>query len=337
MRRPGDAWDESEEAFRGFNAPRLPGEVDRRLGSSEPLTEEEVDEVHVLEHDVPVGSGRVAHVTERFAMRSWSSRPRRAALLLPGTVVTGSFYNLEVDGYRFAEMLARQGFFVFAMDLEGTGRSAYPRSGLDVTHASLVAGARVVLSYIRWIRQVPRVDAVGEINGGAIAAELCDADCSVRSCVLSSMLYRKGTPFFQERFLDPGFLGFLASRPDGYLDVTPDLYFNITARTSPEVSAAVLATQPGRYAVQPLMEPVAMPWFDPRRARVPALIVQGTEDNIATQADGDHLAAMYGSAPGAGGTAEVLRIAGSGHIPRIEPGANETWSRAVIDFLTTDP
>jgi pimeloyl-ACP methyl ester carboxylesterase len=323
----------SVEASLG-SAPRVPDEVHALARRSGALSEEELDRVYELHHDVWVGPHRRVHLVEHFSVRSWVSWPRRGALLLPGTIVTSSFYDIDVDGYRFAEDLAREGFFVFAMDYEGSGESTYPEDGSAVTHEYLVDSARRVLPYIRLLRWIPRVDAIGESNGGAIAAELCADARRVRSCVMSSMLYTDPTPFLESVFLDPGFLAFLRSQPNGYLDVTPDLYFNITSRTSPEVTAEILATQPGVYAVEPLLAPVELPWFDPTRAEVPGLIIQGTEDNIATQADADLLAAAYGSAPGAGGTATVVRIEGAGHLPRVEPGANTIWTSAVLDFLT---
>jgi len=317
----------------GGEPPALPAEAQQALTSSGELTEEDLDRVYELDHYVRVGRGRRVHLVEHFSLRSWLRWPRRGAVLLPGTVVNATFYDLDVDGYRFAEQLAREGFFVFAVDNEGSGQSTYPDDGFSVTHEATVEASRDVVRYVRLSRWIRRVDVVGESNGGAVAAELCDDARRVRSCVLSSMLYRQGTPFFEAVFLDPAFLAFLGSAPDGYLDVTPDLYFNILSRTSPDVGAAILATQPGTYAVPPLLEAATLPWFDPTEARVPALIVQGTDDNIATQADMDVLAAEYGSAPGAGGVATVLRIDGAGHIPRIEPGANEAWNEAVIGFL----
>jgi pimeloyl-ACP methyl ester carboxylesterase len=305
-----------------------------RLAAPHRLTPAQLDEVHRLEHDVYVGPGRRVRVTETFTLRSWLRAPRRAMLLLPGTVSVGSFYDLDVDGYRFASTLAQRGFFVFAVDYEGSGDSTYPPNGLDVTHSFLVEANRKVLRYVRLARAIPKVDVLGESNGGAIAAELCADRARTRSCVLSSMIYREGTPFFQAVFLDPGFLGFLASQPNGYIPVGPELYFNITSRTSPEVTAAILATQPGVYAVAPLLAPTTLPWFDPTRARVPALILQGTEDNIGAQIDSDLLAADYGSARGAGGVATIVRIPGAGHIPRIEPApVNEQWTQAVLGFV----
>jgi pimeloyl-ACP methyl ester carboxylesterase len=294
----------------------------------------ELDRVITLEHDVRVGRGRRVHVTERFTPRAWLRWPRRGVLLLPGPVVEGSFYELDVDGYRFASDLAAEGLFTFTIDYEGSGASTYPSSGSTVTHDYLVDEARRVLAALRLSRGIPRMDVLGESNGGAIAAELCADRRRVRSCVLASMLYVEGTPFFTAVFQDPGFLAFLASQPDGYLAVGPELYFNVVARSSPDVTAAILATQPGVYAVAPLLEPATLPFFDPTAARVPGLILMGTEDDIATQADGDLLAADYGSAPGAGGTATLVRLEGAGHIPRVEPPPTaDAFRDAVIEFL----
>lgn len=313
---------------------RLPAELLAWMAHPEACSAHDLDRVFVVEHDVRVGRGRHVHVTERFTLRSWLSWPHRGVLLLPGTVVTGSFYELDVDGYRLASDLARRGLFTFAMDSEGSGASSYPADGTTVTHDFLVAEARVVLRALRTLRLVPRMDVLGESNGGGIAAELCADALRTRSCVMASMLYAQGTPFFEAVFLDPGFLAFLTSQPDGYLDVGPPLYFNIVSGTSPEVAAAILATQPGLYATGPLLEPTALPWFDPTHARVPGLVIQGTADNIATAADADALVAAYGSADGAGGTATLVRIEGAGHIPRIEPApASDTYRDAVIDFL----
>ena len=294
----------------------------------------ELDAVITLEHDVRLGRGRRVHVTERFTPRAWRRWPRRGVLLLPGPVVNGSSYELDVDGQRFASDLAREGLFTFSIDHEGSGTSTFPASGATVTHEYLVDAARRVLATLRLLRGIPRMDVLGESKGGAIAAELCADRRRVRSCVLASMLYAEGTPFFTAVFQDPGFLAFLASQPDGYLAVGPELYFNVVARASPEVTDAILATQPGVYATAPLLEPATLPYFDPTAARVPALIVQGTEENVATQHDADLLAADWGSAPHAGGVATVVRIEGAGHIPRIEPAPiSDAYRGLVIGFL----
>jgi len=152
---------------------------------------------------------------------------------------------------------------------------------------------------------------------------------------MASTLYRTGTSLFYSVFLDPAFLAFIDGQPNGYFQDTSSLYFNITVGLPDAVKAAILATQPGRYAVGPLLAPAhGLPWFDPTRARVPGLVIQGTEDDVATQADAEDLRASYGSAGGA--KAELVRITGAGQIPRIDaPPSNQTFQRAVLDFLAS--
>lgn len=315
----------------------LPRELLVALLRYDHLTEEERDRVYELHHFLRVGPDRRVHVVETFTVRSFMRWPYRGVLMLPGTLSLASFYNLDVEGYRFQDTLAREGYFAFAIDYEGSGSSTYPANGYDVTHDYLVESSRRVLQQLRLLRLVPRMDVFGESNGGSIAAELCDDRRSARSCVMASMLYDEGTDFFNAVFLDPAFIGFLMNQPEGYLQAGPEMYFNIAARMSPEVAAEALATQPGRFAAGPTVAPVdGLPWFDPTRAQVPGLIIQGTEDNVATQADNDTLAAVYGSAPNGGGVATVVRIEGAGMIPRVEPApVNEIFTDIVLDFLAT--
>lgn len=321
------------EALSGSDA--LPRDFERLLGCHRAFTRAELDRTYELHHDVRVGRGRTVHVTEVFTLRSWLRRDRRAVVMLPGTLSLGSFFNLDVEGYRFQDTLAQAGYFTFAVDYEGSGGSTFPADGYAVTHDYLVDAMRPVVSYVRLLRLIPRVDILGESNGGSIASELCDDRRSVRSCVLSSMLYAEGTDFFNAAFLDPGFVFFLTHQPNGYLVVGPELYFNITSRMSPDVSAATLATQPGRFAMGPVVVGLSgLPWFDPTHGQVPAIIIQGTQDDVATQADADALAAAYGSAHNGGGHATVVRIAGAGLIPRTEPAPyNDIYTDDVIAFL----
>jgi pimeloyl-ACP methyl ester carboxylesterase len=330
------------------------GDPDAALASEEPLVETErmpddlaewtrhpercdaalLDRVFTLDHHVRVGRDRTVHVVERFTLRAFLRHTRRGALLLPGPVSVASFWEIDVDGYRFQSDLARQGLFTFAIDYEGTGESTYPADGFAVSQELLVGEARTVLAALGAMRRIPRMDVVGESVGGGIATELCaDAD-RTRSCTLASMVYTDITPFAQAVFLDPGFIAFLESQPNGYLDVPPPLYFNVVARSTPDVSAAILATQPGVYAVAPLLDPVDRPWYDPTHANVPATIIIGTEDDIETQADPDLLAAAYGSARHHHPATHIVRIAGAGHIPRIEPApVAGAFLAAVLDQI----
>ncbi|WP_394834942.1 alpha/beta fold hydrolase [Pendulispora rubella] len=273
-------------------------------------------------------------MTEKFTLRSWLRHPRRAILMLPGPIVKASFYDLHTDGYAFQSDLARAGFFAFAIDYEGTGESTYPADGRSVTHAFLVDEARKVLDTVRLLRGVSRVDVHGQSIGGAVASELCADATRARTCVMSSMLYRTGSAFFNQVFLDPAFIAFLESQPNGYLAATPPFYsLNIVTRSPAPVANEILATQPGPYAVMSVLTPAyGLPWFDPTRAKVPGLIVQGTLDTIPAAEDPEDLRAAYGAC--GGGTAKLVWIAGAGHIPLIENAPFHTeYKTAVLHFL----
>jgi len=269
-----------------------------------------------------------------FTLRAFLRPIRRGALILPGPVSIASFYEIDVDGYRFQSDLAQRGLFTFVAEYEGTGESTYPTDGFSLSQDYLVDEMRTVLGALGALRQIPRMDLIGESVGGGIAAELCADASRTRSCVLSSMTYLHITPFAQAVFLDPNFVAFLESAPNGYLNVGPELFFNVVERTAPDVTTAILATQPGVYSVAPLLDPVNIPWWDPTHANVPALLIAGTEDDIEAQDDPELLVAAYGSAHHHHPATTIVRITGAGHIPRIEPApVSDQFRSAVVSFL----
>jgi 3-oxoacyl-[acyl-carrier-protein] synthase-3 len=309
-----------------------PASVSAAIAAPERVGAESLAERFVFEHHVPVADGRTVFVRERFTMQGLLSSPRRAVLLLPGPLCRESIYEIDVDGYRLQSALADDGFFVYSLEYTGVGRSSSPADGRSARHALLVEDARAALRYVRALRWLSPVDVLGESNGAAIATELANDDGDVRSCVLSAVLFEHGTRKFKHVFQSPAFLSFLSSIPGGYLEVSAPYYSNILANSSPAVSKAVLATQPGRYAIAPLLEPRVLPWYDPTRAKVPALVLQGALDNIALPSDLPLFAAAYGSA--GGGRATPLALSGAGHIPRLEPRPiADRWLAEVLRFL----
>jgi alpha-beta hydrolase superfamily lysophospholipase len=323
---PEDAQQPSFAALR----PDFPPEVRASLTAAG----SQLDRVINLEYDVPVGPNRWIHVHESFTPRAWIRHPRRAVLLLAGTPTTGDFYNIPFAGYAGRELLAAQGYFAFAADPEGAGQSSYPENGFSATTDAQVAAITKVIDYIRHARLLPRVDVYGEAEGGWAATELCADGDRVRSCLLSSMLFRTGTDFFNAVFGSPEFRALILGAPAGYLTTTPDLYFNVISGSSPEVADWIQTHMPGRYAMGQIAEAVMhMPSYDPTHARVPGLIIRGEQDQNAPASDTADLAAAYGSATGAG-PAEVVSIAGARMIPRIEPPPhNDQFWAAVLEFL----
>lgn len=287
-----------------------------------------LDRLFTIDHYVPVGRGRWIHLRETFSPRAWLTRHRHAVLMLSGPIVDGEFYEIDADGYRGRSRLASHGVFAFTADFEGSGESSYPADGRSPSHASQVEAMQTVIRYIRLVRGVPRVDVLGESWGGGVAAELCADATRVRSCVLASMIYRTPTAFADATFRSPFFRAFLDSVPDGYIVTDASTYAGLLAASPPEVQDWVGRETPGRYTMVPLYDVFDLPFFDPTRATVPGLLVQGELDPNQPLSDSEELAASYG-----GGMSLVV-VEGGGHIPRIEaPPANERWWSAVEDFL----
>lgn len=308
--------------------PMLPTEIADALRdpSSAPYSLQE--RFFTLRHRVRIDVDRTLSVIETFTLKSWQWSPRRAVLMLPGPVTNAAFYNIEAAGYHGGEIMARQGFFAFAVDLEGSGESSCPADGRAATLERQRQNLEHVIRYIRAIREVPRIDLLGESWGGAIAIELSADSTRVRSCVASSMLYVSPSEIAFQTFLSPQFRGFLDTIADGYMPTAPESYAPFLANSPPAVKAFASATQPGRYSTAPEYGVLARPYFDPRRARVPGLIINGQNDPNHLPADSERLAADYG------GGAELLVIEGAGHVPRIEaePVNAAFWS-AVTRFF----
>jgi pimeloyl-ACP methyl ester carboxylesterase len=301
------------------------------FGSAARADEGALDPIFRLEHHVPVGVGRSLHVTETFTVRSFlRPGPARAIVMLPGPVTPGSFFNIDVAGYDGGAIMARRGFFAYAVDFEGTGTSTYPAEGTAVTLASQVDALDGVVRFVQLLHGVPQVDLLGESWGGGVAAEVCSAKHSTRSCILASMIYETPSLLAQEEFQSPAWGAFLQAQPNGYLETGASTYAPLVVNSSPAVQAWANATLPGSYTVEPLLEFFNLPFFDPGEARVPGLIIQGELDPQSIPSDIQALGAAYGQK----GAVGVVTIAGGGHIPRIEPAPHNTefWT-AVTDFV----
>lgn len=286
------------------------------------------DGLVTTDHYVSVSSGRWIHLRETYQSRHHGHGPRRAVLMLPGPITNGDAYQLDVDGYRGRDILASEGAYAFTADFEGTGESSFPADGRSITQDSQVDAMRAVVSYIRRVRRVNRVDVLGESWGGGVAAELCADRRQVRSCILASMLYRTPSDFANMTFRSPGFHALLDSLPDGYIPTDGFLYGGLTAAMEPAVATAFVETQSGTYTTAPLYDVFDLPFFDPTQSRVPALLLQGELDPNQSIDDAIDLTNDYA------GDMELVVITGAGHIPRLEPSpAHDVFWEEVLDFL----
>jgi pimeloyl-ACP methyl ester carboxylesterase len=283
-----------------------------------------------VEHQIPISDGGSLHVTETFspsALEQWG--PPRAIVMLPGPATNGALYNIPVDGFDGGAIMARHGYFAYAVDYEGTGQSTYPAQGTAVTLASQVDAVASVIQFVQATRGVHRVDMLGESWGGGIAAELCADKHACRTCIMASMIYKVASPASAAQFQSPQWLAFLEAQPNGYLATSAALYAPLVTNSPPAVQSWFLANEPGSYTIEPFVEFINLPFFDPTVARVPGLIIQGELDPQSVPSDIAALASDYGK-HGAG----LVTISGGGHIPRIEPAPHNTeyWD-AVKSFV----
>jgi pimeloyl-ACP methyl ester carboxylesterase len=307
----------------------LPAEVTSALSSNNALSADLLDRIFTIEHQVPVGSGLQVHVTETFTLRAWLRFPHRGLLMLPGPLVKGDFYNIDVDGYRGRDLIARRGFFALTVDHIGSGASTFPANGRMATQDIDIAAMKAVINRFAATRLIPKMDVLGESWGGGVGAEVCADRARVKSCILASMLYKTPSDFANMTFRSPAFRAFLESLPDGYLTTMPETYFPIIANSPPDVVSWTQANQPGRYTIVPLLDVFDLPFFDPTIARVPGRIIQGELDPNQSLDDTRELARDYDRHG-----AELVVIPGAGHIPRVEaaPKSDLYW-RAVVEFI----
>lgn len=297
-----------------------------------------LDRVIRIDREVAVGRGRRVAITETFTPRAWLRHPRRAVLMIPAQGSTRSVYNAPFAGYDGGEILARAGFLAVTVDPEGTGGSTAPRDGFSVTYESEAASLRAVAQRIRAERGVPRIDMLGEELGGGVAAQLCADAALARSCTMTSMIYHRGSDFFNAGVGGPQFQALIFGAPEGYFTSFPELYFNVLAGASPEMASWFLGTQLGRYAAGLYAQDFERLFangasYDPRRAAVPGLLVMGEFDPNPAPGDTAELAAAYGSL-GHAGPARVAVIAGGTHIVRLDaPPRGARFWELVLGFL----
>ena len=286
----------------------------------------ELDVVHTFDHDVPIGDGRTMRLTESLSLRGQKRiPPRRAVLMIDSFNRLG--FRIPVEGYNGPEMLAAKGIFAFTVDLLGMGESYRPPDGLDATFKANIRALRRVIEYIRFLREVPKVDLIGEGYGAALATQLADDDARIRSCVLSTAIYKQtiGGPIISDELAAK-----LQQSPDGYIDFPKEVLGAIFAASPPEIRKHFLATQKGSYPTPNFLEALEPPFFYPDDARVPGLVIAGSKDPIVPPSDPRQLAQHFGT-----GGAWLVVIKGAGHGPRVEsPEAAAKYWDEIFDFIS---
>lgn len=289
------------------------------------------DAVFSLEHQVPVRSGVSLHVVEKFSSASLATHPRRAIIMLTGTLVTNQQYDTSVPGdasYNALARAAQEGYFAFSPSYEGYGESSLPADGSIVTAERLLQELGVLVEWVRHTHGVSEVDLLGTSLGSSLAVALGGIQSPINRkhvgrLVLTSNVYKEVTPLFQSVFFTPELFQFLSTAPNGYVQTVPEAYGLILSNLAPDASAWAAATFPGVYATGPTLQGFDLPIFEAKNGRAPALQVWGDQDPITPLSDVARFQTEYG------GPVELSVIAGGGHALTLEPVREAFWQEAL--------
>ncbi len=301
------------------------------------ITDEEVqtsrwDRVFTFEHMVEMPDGAELHIIEKFSVRSFFKRPRRAILMLTPTFVTNEIYDADISGdpsYNALEIMAKAGYFAFAVTYEGYGESSHPADGRDVTFEKTLAQMGYLIELIRWARALPKVDILGGSMGSGLAIALGGVDSPipyshVGKIVLTSLIYNDLSAFVKENFFTPELQAMLAALP--YLETVPEMYPLVLSAAEPHVLGWAMATFPGVYATGPTLEGFDLPTSEAENGRVPALQIWGDADPMNDFDDVMMFQTEYG------GDVDLVVVPGAAHSPLLEPTRDIVFDE-VLAFL----
>ena len=296
-------------------------------------------QIITLEHDVVVDDA-VLHVVEKFTPSSVLRFPRRAILMLPGTLATGEMYDIDTgDGSDFSALdrAAQQGYFAFAVTYEGYPGSSLPDDGASVTAERSLDQMAYIVEAIRWSRGVAKVDLMGASFGSSLSVALGGSNSPippwhVGRLVLQAHVYKEVTPLFEDAFFSPEVMALLESAPGGYVPTAPEFYAFILANTDPVAAQWGFDNFPDVYATGPTLEGFDLPLFDAAHGLAPALQFWGDADLITPLSDVETFQGEYG------GPNELRVLPGAGHAPYLaEPDLREAFWTETFDYLDYTP
>ncbi len=314
-----------DPAFSYFDSQRF----QRVLGAPAKTFEKSLDDVITLEHNIPIGGGRMMRIQEHFTLKSWLRWPHRAVLMMSSSAFNRMTYSIPAEGYNATEMFAQRGFFAFTVDYIGIKESFRPENGWDADREVDIPALKTALRYIRFFRWVPKIDILAEGYGATMAPDLAADARRVRSLLMNSTIYKLVGPLGPGT--NPDFTQYVLDDEDGYIPIPGEGYLPFLVGAPPEVVDFHFDEQAGEYPAPLFGVDVTLPIFDPGVARVPGLIIYGLDDHQADPQDPYELAADYGT-----DGAELILLEGAGHAPRVE--SPETAERFWVEvFKFFDP
>jgi pimeloyl-ACP methyl ester carboxylesterase len=282
------------------------------------------------EHTVQNGAVQL-YVWEKYA---GSAPGKKVVVLAHGSATAGrESFDLQVPGFTdmsLMDVLAQQGYDVFALDTRGFGRSTHPEGHMTTFEASEDLNA--VVDYVAKLRGVQKVDLLGWSWGTQYGGMFVMAHPDKVSKYISYAQMHVESPDLAKRRQRIG-----AFRANPYVVVPeagwkPRFYSltpaaaNVPAAVDAYAHAAALVET--RTATGPQLDMVTiMPMLNARLMTVPVMLIHGEFDDVA---DTTGLMPFFQALPNP--EKRYVIIPNAGHMMLFQKG-RQRFQQAVLDFL----
>lgn len=285
-----------------------------------------------VEHWVEAGGVRI-YVWEKVV---GAPAGKKVVVLAHGSATAGKeSFDLRVPGkpsYSLMDVLARQGFDVFALDVRGFGRSTRPDGHVTTAEAGQDLGA--VVEHVGKLRGVSKVSLLAWSWGTQYAGMYLMANPQKVDRYVSYAQMHVNSPDIAKR--RPRLEAF---RKNPYVSI-PEAGWKprFTSMTPAEANDPEVVDAYARAAVAietrsptgPQLDMVTiLPMVNPRLVTVPTMIIHGQYDDVA---DLDGLLPFFQQLPSP--DKRYVVIPNAGHMMHLQRG-HVAFQHAVVGFLTT--
>jgi len=287
--------------------------------------------VKSAEHGVDNGPVRL-YVWEKYVE---TPKNKPIIILAHGSATAGKeSFDLQVPGkpdYSLMDVLAQNGFDVFAPDVRGFGRSTHPEGHMTTAEASQDLNA--VVDYVLKLRDVKKVNLLGWSWGTQYGGMfVMNQPGKVERYVSFAQMHLNSPDLAKRRARIDAF------RQNAYITV-PEAGWKprFFSMAPPEVSDPEVVNAYAKTAAQvevktatgPQLDMVTiMPMLNPRLMPVPVMIIHGQYDDVA---DLDGLLPFFAQLPNP--RKQYVVVPDAGHMMHLQKG-HRIFQHEVIAFFT---
>jgi alpha-beta hydrolase superfamily lysophospholipase len=288
-------------------------------------------EISSAEHWVENGPVKL-YVWEKF---SGPEPSKKVVILAHGSATAGKeSFDLQVPGVAdisLMDVLAEQGFDVFALDTRGFGRSTHPEGHMTTAEAS--QDLKAVVDYVTKLRGAPKVDLLGWSWGTQyVGMYLMENTGKVNKYISLAQMHINSPDLAKRRPKIDAF------RQNPYVNVPEALWkprFTSLTPESVNIPEVVDAYAKAAFSVEtktptgPQLDMVTiMPMVNPRLITVPTMIVHGEYDDVS---DLNGLLPFFAELPNM--NKRYVIVPDAGHMTQFQKG-RQILQDAIVEFLT---